>query len=153
MPIFLKVDGITGSAQEANHKQWIPLDSLQFGTSRNVNARTGGGIQREFSAPTITDVTITKPLDVSSGPIFREAVTGSQTKTWTIDITATGQGSQTLLEYVLNEVLVSNYHISSVGDQPIESLTLSFTKIQANFTPPGGSPVRVQYDIGTTQAS
>ncbi len=153
MAIFLKVDGITGSAEEANHKQWIVLDSLQFGSTRNVSARVGGGVTREFSAPSMTDVTISKPLDISSGAIFREAVTGSQGRTWTIDVTSTGQGGQTLLEYILSNVFVSNYHISTGGDQPMESLSLNYTMIVASFTPPGGGPVRITYDLSSAQAS
>ena len=151
MAIYLKVDGITGDATDANHTDWIALDSFQFGTSRQVSARVGASTVREFSQPSLSDITVSKPLDKSSGGLFREAVVGNQGKTYTIEVTSTGEGGQILLTYTLTNVMVSNYHISSGGDRPIESISLNYTKIDVKFQL--GQQSVTSYDLAKAQAS
>jgi type VI secretion system secreted protein Hcp len=156
MGIYMKVTGtstpITGDATEDGHQKWVTIDSIQFGVGRNITARTGGSAVREFSAPSLSDITLTKPLDAASGGIFRESVTGNTGGTYQIDVTGTGQGSQVLLSYQLTGTMIANYHISSGGDRPMESFSLNFTKIQVTFSPVGGSPAVTYYDLSTAKA-
>lgn len=153
MAIYLKIDGIQGDATEANHTNWITIDSMQFSTAREVKARIGGTAVREFSEPSVSDVTVSKPLDRASGGIFREALVGNQGKTYQIDVTSTGQGGTVLLTYILSHVMVSNYHISSGGDRPEESITLNFAKVEVTFNPIGGSRSVTSYDLATNKAA
>jgi type VI secretion system secreted protein Hcp len=153
MAIYLKIDGIQGDATESNHTNWVTVDSYQFSTAREVKARIGNTAIREFSEPSVSDFTLTKPLDKASGGIFREALVGNQGKTHQIDVTSTGQGGTVLLTYVLSNVMVSNYHISSGGERPIESITLNFSKVEVTFNPIGGSRSVTSYDLATNKAS
>ncbi|MGH6989241.1 MAG: Hcp family type VI secretion system effector [Stellaceae bacterium] len=152
MAIYLKIDGIEGDATETNHVSWIAIDSFTFGVSRNVSSRTGATAVREFSAPNLSDIALSKPLDKASGLIFRESVVGNTHKTYQIDITSTGQGSEILLSYKLTAGMVSNYSISSGGDRPMEALTVNYDKVEVTFSPPGGQRSVTIYDISTTKA-
>lgn len=41
--LFLKIEGITGESQDANHKGWIGVDSFTWGATQPGNMATGGG--------------------------------------------------------------------------------------------------------------
>lgn len=41
--IFLKIDGIEGESQNANHKKWIDVLSFNWGAQQPGNMSVGGG--------------------------------------------------------------------------------------------------------------
>jgi type VI secretion system secreted protein Hcp len=157
MAIYLKYEGIDGEATEHGHKKWIEISSFQFGIGRSIHTRTGASQSREHSEPTVSEVTISKHLDHASPKLFVESCTGSKGKKVEIDIVTTGQESEIPVHYTLEHTLISNYHVSTGGDKPMESLSLNFTKLEMKYTPytedhKAGSPVAVHYDIKTTKS-
>src|SRR5262249_6268425 len=56
------------------------------------------------------------------------------------------------LTYRLFDVKVSSFHTASGADQPHDTITLSFTKIEEDYLPENpdgtpGTPIRVSYDL------
>src|SRR6185437_368230 len=73
VPIYMKYGDISGDVTTDGYKGWIELSSAQLGVSRQMTSGAGGA-QRESSAPSISEIVITKVQDASSPQLFRESV-------------------------------------------------------------------------------
>jgi type VI secretion system secreted protein Hcp len=157
MAIYLKYDGIDGEATHSDHTNWIDVGSMQFGIGRAIATPTGSTANREASEPSVSEITVTKSMDGSSPKLFTESATGNVGKTVKIDLVSTGSPGNTYVTYTLTNTLISGYSVSTGGDRPSESVTLSFTKIEYKFIPyddknKAGTPVTVSYDLSTTKS-
>ena len=158
MAIYVKYDGIDGEATQSDHKKWLDVGSIQWGVGRAISATSGSTSNREASEPSVSEVTLSKMMDSSSPKLFTEAVTGAVGKKVVIHLVTTGSPGKTYAEYTLTNALVSSYSMSSGGDRPAESLSISFTKLEFKFTPydtknKAGTPIVVSYDISTTKSA
>jgi len=156
MAIYMKFGGIQGDVTAAGHIGWIELNSLQWGVGRGVSSPTGSSADRESSAPSVSEVTITKDQDTASDGMLTEAFTGDgggNGATVQIDLTRTQSGQLVVFQsIVLSNVILSGYSTSTGGDRPTESLSLNFTKIAVTNTPmkpdgTTGSPSTTTYDL------
>ena len=95
-----------------------------------------GGATRESSAPSISEIVVTKYFDNSSAKLYQDFVAGSfDTKVQIKMTTTTKTKVETFLTYELSDCGVSSYSQSSGGDAPTESLSLNFVKIMVTPTP------------------
>ncbi|HEY2483141.1 MAG TPA: type VI secretion system tube protein Hcp, partial [Caulobacteraceae bacterium] len=116
-PIYLKFPGIKGEVNLKGYTGDIQLSSLQWGASRTISAPLAGTTNRDASAPTVSEITITKSMDTTSPLLMQQALTGSATGEVDIFFVAPlgtlkpGQGAQpaTYAEYALSNVMVSGY--------------------------------------------
>ena len=156
MAVYLKIPGIDGGATEQNHKQWIRLDSMQFGVGRHISTPVGVGTGREAGVPQISEVLVSKPMDLSSIELFGWSVAKYDAKKLQLDIVTTGRDDP-FTQYELENSVISGYSVSCASDgMPNESISLNFTKITEKFTPIGedmtpGSPVTKGFDIATSK--
>jgi type VI secretion system secreted protein Hcp len=154
MPIYLKWDGgkIKGNVTEEGHKDWIMLNSFQWGVGRGIASPTGTGANRESSAPSVSEITVSKPTDAASNKLLTEALQGEGVEV-VIDFCKTDKGKlETYIAYTLTNCMISGFSLSSGGDRPSESLSLNFTKVECKFVPEdatgkAGSPETVKYDL------
>ena len=104
----------------------LPISSLQWGEGRGISSPVGG--PREASAPSFSEVVITKMMDSASPQLAMLAANGDGTATCVITIkhSTTGLALYTL---TLEKVYISGYSASSGGGVPSESLSLNYTKI------------------------
>ena len=158
MAIYVNYDGIQGEATQQDHTKWIDVLSLSWGVGRGINTVSGSTANREASEPSVSEVSIVKMFDSSSPKLFTEACSGNQGKTVKIDLVTTGNPGVTFCTYTLTNALISSYSVSSSGDRPTESISISFTKLEFKFTPydgtnKAGTPVTVSYDMSTTKTS
>ena len=156
MPIYLSFGSIQGDVTATGHVGWIELNSMQWGVGRGVSSPTGSSADRESSAPSVSEITVTKDNDTSSDGILTEAFTGDgggNGAAVTIDLCRTQSGQLVVFQsVVVNNVIISGYSTSSGGDRPSESLSLNFTKIAVTNTPmkpdgTTGSPSTTTYDL------
>jgi type VI secretion system secreted protein Hcp len=156
MAIYMKFGGIMGNVTAAGHTQWIELNSLQWGVGRGVSSPTGSSADRESSAPSVSEVTVTKDNDTASDGLLTEAFTGDgggNGASVQIDLTRTQSGQLVVFQTImLSNVIISGYSTTSGGDRPTESLSLNFTKIAVTNTPmqadgTTGSPSTTTYDL------
>jgi type VI secretion system secreted protein Hcp len=132
MPIYMNFDNlaIKGDVTADGWKDWIELNSFQWGVGRGISSPTGGAADRESSAPSVSEVTITKAEDAATGKLLTEALQGEGKKV-VIDFTKTETGKLVkYLTYELDSTMISGYSISSGGDRPSESLSLNFAKFK-----------------------
>ena len=152
MPIYVKYGAIEGDVTADGHEKWIEVNSCQFGVGRGISSPTGGSADREASAPSISEIVVTKPTDVASTKLFDESLEGEGTDV-TIDFCKTDKGKlETYMTYTLTNTMISGFSMSSGGDRPQESLSFNFTKIEFKNTAMGaandtGSPDAVTYDL------
>lgn len=159
MAIFLKYGSIKGETTQVTHKDWIEINSMQFGVGRGISSGVGGGSKREATAPSVSEITLTKTMDICSNLILKEALGGKAVDV-KIEVTQTDNSGKHVayLKYVLTNTLISGYSLSSGGDRPSESLSLSFTKIDSEYLNiddkfAAKTTGHVVYDIAASQLS
>jgi type VI secretion system secreted protein Hcp len=159
MPIYIKYGDIKGDVTAEGHKGadcWVEVNSFQWGVGRGISSPTGGAADREASAPSVSEITLTKPMDVSSYRWLEEALWG-EGQAVTIDFCKTDKDKlEVYAQYILSDTMISGYSASSGGDRPSESLSLSFSKFEFVFTGmnpnnAGGENPRTGYDIGSAK--
>jgi type VI secretion system secreted protein Hcp len=152
MPIYVKYAAINGDVTAEGHKQWIEVNSFQWGVGRGISSPTGGSADRESSAPSVSEVVVTKPTDIASTNLLHEALQGEGVEV-TIDFCKTDKGNlQVYLSYTLTNTMISGFSLSSGGDRPQESLSFNFTKVSMTDVGMGaknedGQPATVGYDL------
>jgi type VI secretion system secreted protein Hcp len=105
----------------------IEIFGFSFGASQGgSNTGTGTGKGKTSS---IHEIQISKHLDAASAKLALACANGTHYKNVTIHFTKAGKQT----EYDLTDVLIAAYQVGSKGNQPTESLTLSFTKIAIKF--------------------
>jgi type VI secretion system secreted protein Hcp len=152
MPIYVKYGTIQGDVTAEGHEKWIEVNSCQFGVGRGISSPTGGSADREATAPSVSEIVVTKPTDIASTKLFDESLEG-EGQDVTIDFCKTDKGKlETYMQYNLTNTMISGFSMSSGGDRPQESLSFNFTKIEFKNTGMGaandtGSPDSVIYDL------
>ncbi len=153
MPIYMNYEGITSDTTAEGHEKWVELNSFQFGVGRGISSPTGSSMNRESSAPSVSEITVTKVMDAATSALFDESLQGEGKKV-TIDFCKTDKGKLEVYEtYTLTNCMISGFSTSSGGDRPTESLSLNFTKVELKCTThnadgTAGEPKTVTYDIG-----
>ena len=152
MAIYMKYGTIKGAVTTDGFKDWIEVNSFQWGVGRGIGSAARGAQNREGSEPSLSEITVTKVTDVSSNNLFLDAVAGVMKSEVSIKFTTTTKNKiETFLTYKLTDTGLSGYSLSSGGDNPHESLSLNFTKISITYAAigPDGKPKpdTVGYDL------
>ena len=125
----MKFEGIEGEVK-GKYKGWIELTSCQLGASRSLKDTSGRGANREASAPSVSEIVVTKDQDSASMNIFRASLWGDGKKV-TIDFVKDADAPYLSLQ--LENVLISSFSTSGFGGddtrKPMETLVLNFSKI------------------------
>lgn len=134
MAIFIKYGTLAGEATAEGYKDWMEVNSLQWGLGRGISAGVGGGSKREASAPSVSEITVTKTMDAISPLILKEVI-GGDAKEVKMHLTQTDASGKHIAyqTYILENTLVSGYSISSGGDRPSESISMNFTKFTSEY--------------------
>ncbi|HYL66826.1 MAG TPA: type VI secretion system tube protein Hcp [Nitrosopumilaceae archaeon] len=158
-PIYMNYDNLSikGEVTATGHQDWIELNSFQWGVGRTISSPTSGSGDRQGSAPSVSEIVVTKVMDKSSPSLLQQALAG-EGKPVVIDLVKVNNGNLVVYaQYKLENVLISGYSVSSGGDRPSESISLSFTKITFIFNSqnPDGTlaPSQVTYDLALAKVS
>ncbi len=139
MSIFMQMPGVQGESGDSNHKNWMDLESMQWGVDRQITSGTSTINDRESSNAVISDLHLVRKMDSATPPIFIESCCGKG-KEIIIHLTKTGSGSgaDVYMEYKLKNALISSYNVSGDSqdtDRPMEHLTISFIDAEVKYTP------------------
>lgn len=138
MSIFLQVPGVTGDSSDKNHSGWIDVDSMQWGSGRQISSATSTRGDRESSNAIITDLTLFKKMDKSTPYIFLKSCCGRADQL-IIELTKTGvgQGADVYMQYILHHALFSSYKMrhkqSKNPRRAMEMIKISFTKLEMKY--------------------
>ena len=156
MAVYMKYGSINGDVTTQGFENYIELNAFQWGVGRGVSMQSGSKQGREASLPSLSEMTITKQYDVSSGDLLKEALSGNVQN---VDIVLTrtgtsGSGAQKYMMISMKDVIISGLSISSAGDKPSESLSLNYSQISFTNLPmkddgTAGPQSVVNFDLGT----
>jgi type VI secretion system secreted protein Hcp len=135
--IFANVPGIPGSSTVVGHEGEIEVQSLGFSGGQVVR-KSGAKLCAPPSEKTqLTPLTIQKVTDLASPKLFAAAAGGTVFDDVTITVAAVDQGTvQDVARYVLRNAFVSTYETASSGDQPSETISLQFERMDfTNLSP------------------
>ena len=155
---FLKLGAIKGESTDPRHKDEIVVDSFQWGMGRTVatSMSFGGATLGKLC---VSAITLTKQTDLATTSLIANTASGMNiAKAILIGRRSTGDAES--FEYFrieLDNVKVGAFAISSGGDRPSESFSLSFTKARVVYTRQldGGtsSPVETTIDLAKIGAT
>jgi type VI secretion system secreted protein Hcp len=145
----MKYGSINGGVQLADFKNWIQLTSFRWGTGRAIGSPKNlpDVTKREYSEPSLSEIHVTKPSDVSSPDLFAESVAGPLKNDVTIVFTKTGaDGQDKFLTYTLKNAGLSGFSVSQAGEEgePVETLSLNYTYIEKKYYDKGNA-----FDLAT----
>jgi type VI secretion system secreted protein Hcp len=127
---------IKGESLAEGHKGsdgWIEIGSVQWGCGRAISTPVGASSKREASAPSVSEITVTKLMDSTSPKLCQETLIGKAVEA-TIELVETGDAKlETYLTLKLTNCMIAGYSFSSGGGRPSESLSLNFTKIEYTY--------------------
>ncbi|WP_369012035.1 type VI secretion system tube protein Hcp (plasmid) [Erwinia pyrifoliae] len=115
---FMRVRGITGESQDASHKGWTDILSVEWGASQPASAHTGGG--NGAGKVSFKDLTVIAFTDSATPALLKYCANGKHLSRLEISVCKAG-GSQ--MEYnliTLEDVLITRVSYSGVsGSQEI----------------------------------
>lgn len=135
--VYLQIDGIKGESTDDKHKDWIEVQSVQWGVTqpKSATASTGGGHTAERCEH--EDITLSKLADLSSPILLQVCSSGKTIPRAKIEfMRADGQGERIkYFEIELTNVLVGSVspHVSE-GDIMQETIGLKFSKVKWTYT-------------------
>ncbi|MEX0871909.1 MAG: type VI secretion system tube protein Hcp [Aquisalimonadaceae bacterium] len=140
MAIYMNYPGVSGTCSDANHRGWLIILELEWGTQRRITSASSTRGDRESSSTRISDLTVTRVMDSATPALFIEACSGrgKEVVIRAGKTTSSGSGADVYLEYVLAHCLVKSYEMTASpqhGNRPMERLVLSFTKMLVRYTP------------------
>jgi type VI secretion system secreted protein Hcp len=136
MNAFVKLGDLKGQATDADHKDWILIESMSAPISRSIpmNARDQ---QRTQGSTSLGDVTLVRELDKSSTKLAEACANGTFFPEAQIDLCATvGNKQEPYLQYKLKNVIITSYsfHGNATGSPlPTEQVSLGYTDIEWNY--------------------
>jgi type VI secretion system secreted protein Hcp len=153
----MKFEGIDGQAKAEGHDKWFVCESMKWGVERNVALRGGGGGAREATQPSVSEVVVSKWLDISAPRLFSQACGKPLGKK--VQFHVTRSDNQNVVEIVLENTVVAGYSYSHVdANLPMEEITLNFTSVEYKTIPYGPdnkaqTPVTATYDLAAGKPS
>lgn len=149
--IHLRFTGIpTGPVSSTDHTNEIPISSFQFGVARSVSGASGA--PREAGVPNVSEVTLTHATDNFSIALLKASLNGAGTATATLfftNLTGTGGTPLDYLTVTLGQTFVTQFSMSSGGDNPDESLSLNFATMTFKYKTTTGTIQSVTYNLAT----
>ena|ERR1051326_4432694 len=139
MAIYMKFEGVEGSATQADHQDWIEIDFFSWSVEHKVAAsdarRPGGGggdsgtgKRSKLGLPRIQPMVLAKPVDESSADLLDAAMYNTTGKTCWLEFTTTA--NQVYLKYQLDDTVITEikHEVREGSDRPVETITLDFIK-------------------------
>lgn len=150
--IFMKLDGVTGEAQDSAHKEEIDVLSWSWGMSQSGTTHMGGG--GGAGKVSVQDISFTKYLDASSPTLQKFCANGKHVATGKLTVRKAGENPLEYLKIELEEIIISSVSTggSSGEERLTEHVSLNFKKFHTTYTPQaadgtGGAAVEAKWNI------
>jgi len=121
---YLKIDGVAGESIHKDHKDWLDVTALSFGSQPTAS---------EARKVTLSDITITRKIDKASPVLAKACATGKHLPSITIELT--GENDHVVVwRLVLKDVVLSSYRAVPQPNAKVapihEELTLASAGIE-----------------------
>lgn len=156
---FLKLDGITGESASSKHSGEIEVMSWSWGAS-NPTSIHGTGLSA--GKVSISDITISKPVDKASAKLLELCCTGKHIASGTLACSkSTGDKNPgDYLTIKLTEIHIASFQTGGSSGDSVgsESISLAFLKFEYDYKVQGKdgnltAAGTAKYDAGLREAS
>ena len=113
--MFMKLEGITGEAQDSKHKGEIDVLAWSWGASNSGSAHVGGGAGS--GKANFQDLSFTKYVDLSSTSLLQATSTGKHITKATLVVRKAGENPLEYLTITMTEVLVTSVSTGGSGGE------------------------------------
>ena len=137
MAIYVKMGNIEGNVTAKGYEKHIEFLTAGFGNTRHVSMSVGSGKEREVDRPQLQEIALVKEADRATPYLFHEACAGKAIDKVEINFVKTSNdATETYMQYVLSNVLVSGYSAAGGSDSdPTEQIILAYTKFELKYHP------------------
>jgi type VI secretion system secreted protein Hcp len=145
---YLKIDGIPGESTDKDHKDWIDLYSYGWGTTHAGI----GPVGQTTGKANVQDFKFVMKVDKATPKLFLAAAFGMPIKNAVLEICRNGEIQQCFMKWTLTDVMVTSYQLSGSNENPTESVSFLFQKIEVEYRPMGpegslGEPIIASWDL------
>jgi type VI secretion system secreted protein Hcp len=132
--MFLKLAGIAGESQNAQHKGEIDILGWSWGVAEAQAAAGGGGAAA--GKPNFHQLSVQKLFDLASAPLLAAVAKGSRIATGTLTIVRTGAAPETFLVLNMKDIAIASVNMaeSQMENRPTETIALIFGQIDFEYT-------------------
>ena len=147
---FLKIDGIPGESSDDKHKDEIDVLSWSWGANQTGTMSYGGG--GGAGKVNFQDFHFTMRMNKATPKLILSCSNGEHIKKAVFVARKAGKEQQEYMKIVFSDILVSNYSTGGGGDEPIESISLNFSKVEMEYKPQKsdgtlGDPIPVGWNL------
>lgn len=135
MDVFLKLQDITGEAEDAAHSGEIDILAWSWGMSQSGSAHVGGG--SGAGKVSVQDVSFTKYVDKASTPIMVHCCKGTHIPLANLVIRKAGGDPHEYWKLEMTNCFITSISTGGSGgeDALTENITLSFEKFKSEYVP------------------
>lgn len=135
--IYLEIDGVKGQSTSDQGKDQIEVLSFSHSVSMPLSYGSPSGGSRTTGRAQLGEMSVTKFTDLATPLLYGKVCGGDSIKTVKLHVfQADSEAGKPLefLTYELSNVVISSLSLSGGSDgRPIESLSLSYTKISCKY--------------------
>lgn len=131
--MFLKIEGVTGEAQDKAHKDEIDVLSWSWGMSQSGTTHMGSGAGA--GKVNVQDLSLTKYVDASTPVLMLGCCTGEHYTKATLIVRKAGKSPLEYVKIEMTEVIVASISTGGSGgeDRLTENLALNFAKVTVDY--------------------
>lgn len=139
MPIFVRIEGVSGDAGPKDFDNWFVADSFSFAVEREMkeSGEKGGTADLNIGIGELQECTISKSMDLASAKLAQFAINGNSAGTADIvfvefaDDSSSGESKPvSYLRYKLDRCFVKSWSVSGdADDRPTEEVAFYYNKI------------------------
>lgn len=127
---YLKLGDIKGEATDSEHRDWMIVESMNHGITRQSDPASGLPTGKRQHKP----VTITKPVDKATPLLMGACVNGQLIPMVRMEFVRPGEQDR-YYQVIMKNVLVTSYQTGgSAGQTPTESFSLNYEEIKWTYT-------------------
>jgi len=129
--MFLRIEGVTGEAGDADHKGEIEVVAWSWGMEASVSVATGLATGKMK----ISELLVVKRVDHSSPTLMNYLKTNKKVKTARLTVRKAGTKPLEYFWIDIEDVRVTAIKAESENTELVERLRLGFAKVKVSYTP------------------
>jgi type VI secretion system secreted protein Hcp len=151
---FLKIDSIDGKSQDEQHKNEIELETWNWGESQSIVTQGGAGAGKVK----IEELQVTMRISKASPKLMLAGSSGLHIRKAILTARKSGEPAVKFLRITLSDIIVASFQTSaSLDDLPTDQVSLSFNKIEYEYTPQNldgslAQSIKASWDLKTNRS-
>jgi type VI secretion system secreted protein Hcp len=130
---LLVIEGIKGESSDGKLKDGIEIHSFNWGCANGGSAAVGSGMGA--GKVNYTDISFMAPVSKASPELMLHCASGKPIKKAVLHVRKQGGKQEEYYTVTLEDLIVSSYSTSGVGESVSDSFSLNFSKIKFDYKP------------------